>query len=174
VAEVVEVVKGAETAEQREARVRISEEDFDVAAMQRELTEGSESTGAVVSFVGLVRDGGENSGVQALEVEHYPGMTEASIEAILDQAEQRWCLDRTRVIHRVGHLSANEQIVYVGVSSQHRGEAFYACEFVMDFLKTRAPLWKKEHYADTEHWVEARDRDGAAAERWFSTPDDDV
>ena len=120
--------------------------------------------GAVATFVGLVR--GAADGVQEMTLEHYPGMTEKALAEIADEACQRWHLMAVSVVHRVGALLPGEQIVYVGVAAAHRGEAFAACEFVMDYLKTRAPFWKKEQTAQGGHWVDARDTDDEAAARW--------
>nr|WP_233410451.1 molybdenum cofactor biosynthesis protein MoaE [Rugamonas sp. CCM 8940] len=122
--------------------------------------------GAVVSFVGTVRDLNEGAEVAQMELEHYPGMTEQSIGAIIEQAKQRWPIYGALVIHRVGPLQPLEQIVLVAVTSAHRGEAFAACEFIIDFLKTEAPFWKKEHTPDGARWVDARVSDEAALEKW--------
>lgn len=148
------------------ADVSVQEQDFDVSSLQRELLGSEYQAGAVASFTGLVRVSNEQREVGVLELEHYPGMTERSIQKIVDQARQRWQLLGARVVHRVGRLSPGEQIVYVGVSCAHRGDAFQACEFIMDYLKTRAPFWKKETTARGEHWVESRESDSAAAQRW--------
>ncbi len=150
------------------AQVSIQTEDFDVALLQRELAGSDAGIGAVASFVGLVRSGNEGRAVDSMELEHYPGMTERSIQAIIDEALQRWELLAVKVIHRVGALRPGDQIVYVGVCSSHRGAAFEACEFIMDYLKTRAPFWKKERGPDGEHWVDARESDSGAAQRWNS------
>jgi molybdopterin synthase catalytic subunit len=120
----------------------------------------------VVSFVGTVRDINQGTGVSSLTLEHYPGMTDKSLQEIVAQAKSRWQLDEVLVIHRVGPLLPLEQIVLVAVSSAHRGEAFEACEFVMDWLKTRAPFWKKEATPQGDRWVDARESDDAAAARW--------
>jgi molybdopterin synthase catalytic subunit len=146
--------------------VRVQEQDFDVASLQQELLGEDCQAGAVASFTGLVRRDNELREVGVLELEHYPAMTEKSIQKIVDEAKQRWHVQRARVVHRVGRLRPGEQIVYVGVSSSHRGDAFQACEFIMDYLKTRAPFWKKETGADGTHWVESRDSDHVAARRW--------
>ncbi len=151
--------------------VSIQTEDFDAGELQRELMAGSTVSGACATFIGCVR-GGENAAscaddaVLTMELEHYPGMTERSIQAIIDEARLRWELHAVRVIHRVGKLLPGEQIVYVGVASSHRGEAFQACEFIMDYLKTRAPFWKKESTPAGARWVDARDSDDQAAARW--------
>lgn len=144
--------------------VKVQEEDFDVGALTRELSAGRTDIGAVATFVGLVR--GASDGVEEMTLEHYPGMTEKSLLEIVEQAEGRWNIMSAIVIHRVGSLQPGEQIVYVGVATGHRGEAFAACEFIMDYLKTRAPFWKKEKTAEGARWVDARDDDDSAAERW--------
>ncbi len=154
------------TAFQPDCAVVITREDFSQDALQAEIFACGGSAGALATFVGLVRGAGPNGVIEAIEVESYPGMTESSIAAIFEEAAQRWSLLAVRVVHRVGRLEAGEQIVYVGVSSLHRREAFAACEFIMDYLKTRAPLWKKELGTGGAWWVEARDTDTEAAERW--------
>ncbi|HEX5125130.1 MAG TPA: molybdopterin synthase catalytic subunit MoaE [Rhodocyclaceae bacterium] len=141
--------------------VSIQTADFDVGAETAGLT-GLDGVGAVASFVGVVR----GTDVLAMTLEHYPGMTERALAEILQQAQQRWSLVAARVIHRVGRLLPGEHIVFVGVASSHRREAFEACEFIMDFLKTRAPFWKKEETSQGARWVEARQSDDAAAARW--------
>jgi len=148
------------------ARVRIQTADFDLNAEQLALRLGDGQIGALVSFVGTVRDAAADQALSRMELEHYPGMTEAAIEAMIVAAEQRFELRGVRVIHRVGSLAAGEQIVLVLVASRHRGQAFQACEFLMDYLKTQAPFWKKEHRADGAHWVDARESDDAALARW--------
>jgi molybdopterin synthase catalytic subunit len=145
--------------------VRVAPEDFDTAALQRELLCGQFSEGGVATFTGYVRGGGE-AGVHTLELEHYPAMTEKSILVILGDAARRWPISAASVVHRVGRLSAGDQIVWVGVAAAHRGEAFHACEYIMDYLKTRAPFWKKELGADGEVWVEARAEDEDKAAGW--------
>lgn len=148
-------------------RVRIQTEDFDLSQEAAALRAGDGRTGAVVSFLGTVRDvGGEGPAIEAMELEHYPGMTEASIEAMIEAALQRFDIHEARVIHRVGRLAALDQIVLVLVSARHRGQAFQACEFLMDYLKTQAPFWKKEYTAEGGHWVDAREADDAALARW--------
>ncbi len=146
--------------------IAVREADFDVGAETAALTAGDLSAGAVASFVGLVRDRNDGSGVAAMTLEHYPGMTEKALAAIVDEARGRWEIKAVRVIHRVGPLLPGDRIVYVGVSSAHRGEAFAACEFIMDYLKTRAPFWKKEDTPDGGRWVDARESDDSAAGRW--------
>lgn len=153
-------------------RVSVQEADFDVGAETEALTAGRPDVGAVASFVGYVRAdklAGENvaeQAVSAMTLEHYPGMTEKSLEAIVAEAESRWSLLGVRVIHRFGRLVAGDRIVFVGVASSHRGDAFAACEFIMDYLKTRAPFWKKEDTPEGARWVEGRDSDQDAAARW--------
>lgn len=146
--------------------VCIQTADFDVGAELAELRARSESIGAIASFVGLVSDMNDNADISALTLEHYPGMTEKAIGAIVAAAKQRWPLFAVRVIHRIGELQSGDQIVFVGVASRHRGAAFSACEFIMDFLKTQAPFWKKERTEAGERWVDARAADTAALERW--------
>ncbi|MGK0500678.1 MAG: molybdopterin synthase catalytic subunit [Oceanicoccus sp.] len=146
--------------------VSVQAQDFDVSHELQQLRQQSLEIGALASFVGVVRDINDNQQVATLELEHYPGMTEASISEIAQQAADRWPLIAARVIHRVGKLSPADQIVFVAVSSRHRGDAFAACEFIMDFLKTRAPFWKKELTPMGERWVDARSSDQQAAERW--------
>ncbi|MBT0960645.1 molybdopterin synthase catalytic subunit MoaE [Denitromonas iodatirespirans] len=145
--------------------VRVQEDDFDVGAETRALSAGRTDVGAVATFVGLVR--GASDGVHSMTLEHYPGMTEQSLADIVAEAKTRWALLAVRVIHRVGPLVPGDQIVFVGVAGQHRGEAFAACEFIMDFLKTRAPFWKKEETPEGARWVDARDTDDDAAARWL-------
>lgn len=146
--------------------VSVQEADFDLSAEVRALTVGEFSTGAVASFVGLVRDNNDGTGVADMTLEHYPGMTEKALGEIVAKAGARWQLLGVRVIHRVGHLKPGEQIVLVVVSSPHRGEAFAACEFIMDYLKTQAPFWKKESTDAGSRWVDARDSDESALDKW--------
>ena len=146
--------------------VRIQDADFDVGAELTVLRAGDARVGALASFVGLVRDVNHGIGVSEMTLEHYPGMTEKALTAIVDEAKMRWDIYGALVIHRVGPLKPCDQIVLVAVTSAHRGEAFAACEFIMDYLKTRAPFWKREATADGARWVDARDSDDAAAERW--------
>lgn len=148
------------------ARVRVQAEDFDVGRELASLTQGRTDVGGLASFVGLVRASNDGSSVDGMTLEHYPGMTEKALEDICAQAHSRWELIDSLVIHRVGHLSPGDRIVLVGVASAHRGEAFEACEFIMDYLKTRAPFWKKEDTAAGERWVGARASDDVAAGRW--------
>ena len=147
-------------------RVSIQTADFDLSAEVAALRAGDAGVGAVVAFVGTVRDRSDGQGVTGLELEHYPGMTEAAIEAMIDAAHQRFELRAARVVHRVGPLAPADQIVLVAVSSSHRGQAFQACEFLMDYLKTQAPFWKKEQGLAGARWVDARVADDAALARW--------
>ena len=146
--------------------VRVQTEDFDIAREIEGLRGGDARVGAVASFIGLVRDVNEATAVRTLTLEHYPAMTQKAIVQIVDEAKSRWKIHDALVIHRVGELKPGDQIVLVAVSGAHRGDAFAACEFIMDYLKTRAPFWKKEHTPTGEHWVEARDSDDEAAARW--------
>ncbi|CAL94181.1 molybdopterin synthase catalytic subunit MoaE [Azoarcus olearius] len=146
--------------------ISVQEEDFDVGAEIDALTAGRVDVGAVASFVGLVRDANEGSGVSAMTLEHYPGMTEQALADIVAEAEARWRLNAVRVIHRYGRLVPGNRIVFVAVAGAHRGEAFAACEFIMDYLKTRAPFWKREETPQGARWVDAREGDAAAAARW--------
>ena len=146
--------------------VRIQAEDFDASAEMAAMRKGNPAIGAIASFVGVVRDVNEGDAVSEMTLEHYPGMTEKSIEEIVAQARGRWSVIDAVVVHRVGLLKPTDQIVLVIVASAHRGDAFAACEFIMDYLKTRAPFWKKENTAEGARWVDARATDDAAAERW--------
>jgi len=152
--------------------VSVQEADFDPGAEIAALSAGREDVGAVASFVGLVRadkasvDAVTDAAVQAMTLEHYPGMTEKALEAIVEEARGRWDVFGVRVIHRVGRLRPGDRIVLVAVASAHRHEAFAACEFIMDYLKTQAPFWKKEETAAGGRWVDARVSDDQAAERW--------
>ena len=148
------------------ARVSIQAEDFDVAAEIAALRGNDPGVGAVCSFIGTVRDRSDGSSVSAMELEHYPGMTEKAIEQMIDEAFRRFDIRAAKVIHRVGPLQVKDQIVLVVVSSAHRGQSFQACEFLMDYLKTQAPFWKKESTPEGERWVDARVADDAALERW--------
>ena len=149
-------------------RVTIQTQDFDVAAELALLRAQDGRVGAVCSFVGTVRDrtAGEPGSISSMELEHYPGMTEKAIEAMIDAAHARFDILGARVIHRVGRLAPLDQIVMVAVTSAHRGESFQACEFLMDYLKTQAPFWKKEATPDGAHWVDARISDDAALAKW--------
>jgi molybdopterin synthase catalytic subunit len=147
-------------------QIRIQADPFDPAAEQDELRRGQAQIGALVAFVGLMRDINEGSAVEAMTLEHYPGMTERALETIAADARRRWQVDGIRIVHRVGRLTPEEPIVLVAVTSRHRGDAFRACELIIDFLKTDAPFWKKEHTADGARWVQARDADSEATQRW--------
>lgn len=142
--------------------ISVQEADFDTGAEIEALTAGTDNAGAVASFVGLVRGGD----IQVMTLEHYPGMTEKALTDIVEQAHRRWQLLGVRVIHRVGRLLPGERIVFVAVSSSHRHDAFAACQFIMDYLKTQAPFWKREETAAGGRWVDARESDDAAIERW--------
>jgi molybdopterin synthase catalytic subunit len=147
-------------------RVTIQAGDFDVAAEIAALRRDDPGVGAVCSFIGTVRDRNDGSAVSAMELEHYPGMTEKAIEQMIDEAFRRFDIRGARVIHRVGPLQVTDQIVLVVVTSSHRGESFQACEFLMDYLKTQAPFWKKESTPEGERWVDARVADDKALARW--------
>ncbi|EON91132.1 molybdenum cofactor biosynthesis protein E [Marinobacter lipolyticus SM19] len=146
--------------------VSVQQEDFDVATEYRALRGSDAGTGAIATFTGLVRDSGDLQGVTGLFLEHYPGMTERVIEDLIEQAAERWDVRKARVLHRVGELALCDQIVFVGVCSAHRGDAFAACAFIMDALKTSAPFWKKEITESGEHWVEQKDADLARSQGW--------
>ena len=150
--------------------VRVQTEDFDAGLEMKRLRQANAAIGAMASFVGTVRDVNDGSGVSTLTLEHYPGMTEQALEDIAAQARGRWRIIDTVIIHRVGEMHPTDQIVLVVVSSAHRGDAFAACEFIMDFLKTSAPFWKKELTPEGARWVEARVSDDEAAARWDSAP----
>ncbi len=147
-------------------RVRIQAADFDVSAELAALRADDVGVGAVASFTGTVRGHNDGTGVLAMELEHYPGMTEAAIETMIDAALQRFDILGARVVHRIGPLRPGDQIMMVAVTSAHRGAAFQACEFLMDYLKTQAPFWKKEHAPDGARWVDARVADDDALARW--------
>jgi len=146
--------------------VRVQHEDFDVGAEIAAMRSNNPRIGAVASFIGIVRDSNEGAAVGSITLEHYPGMTEKSLRAICEQAKARWTLDDVLIVHRVGTLAPADQIVLVVTTSSHRGEAFSACQFVMDYLKTEAPFWKKETTEDGMRWVDARDSDAQAREKW--------
>jgi molybdopterin synthase catalytic subunit len=146
--------------------VRVQTEDFDAGAEITRMRAGNPKVGAIASFVGVVRDLSDGDTISEMTLEHYPGMTEKALEKIVEEARARWELYDALVVHRVGKLKPTDQIVLVVVTSAHRGEAFHACEFLMDYLKTRAPFWKKERTAEGSRWVEARETDDAAARRW--------
>lgn len=149
--------------------IRIQSEDFDVGRELAGLRAANPKVGGIACFVGLVRDVNDAQAVREMTLEHYPGMTERALADIVEQARARWELLDSCIVHRVGRLAPTDQIVLVAVASGHRHDAFAACEFIMDFLKTRAPFWKKECTARGERWVEARASDDAAAARWQTT-----
>ncbi len=146
--------------------VLVCESDFDVGTEYAQLCSDLPGAGALVSFVGRVRDLNESTSVASLELQHYPGMTEKLIQQIIDQAKKSWDIDRVRVIHRVGTLCPTDQIVFVGVASAHRKEAFAAAEFIMDYLKTKATFWKRESDGHKAEWLDMKDSDIAASQRW--------
>ena len=146
--------------------VRVQSGDFDVGAEMAAMRHGNAKIGAIASFVGVVRDLSDGANVAEMTLEHYPGMTEKALEKIVGEARARWDIYDALVVHRVGTLKPTDQIVLVVVASAHRGEAFQACEFLVDYLKTRAPFWKKENTPQGGRWVDARGADDAAAERW--------
>ena len=148
------------------ARVSIQTEDFDVAVETAALRKADARVGAVCTFLGTVRDRNDGDAVASMELEHYPGMTEKSIEAMIDEAHQRFDILGACVVHRVGLLQPLDQIMMVAVVSAHRGQSFQACEFLMDYLKTQAPFWKKEQTPEGARWVDARVADDAALARW--------
>ena len=147
-------------------RVSIQTRDFDLTRELDELRKGDKRVGAACSFIGTVRDRNDGLSVSSMELEHYPGMTEKAIEAMIDDAVKRFDIFAARVVHRVGLLQPLDQIVLVAVSSAHRGESFKACEFLMDYLKTQAPFWKKEQTPDGPRWVDARVTDDSALAKW--------
>jgi molybdopterin synthase catalytic subunit len=146
--------------------VSVQRDDFDPGVESAALSQRRCDVGGVATFVGLVRAANEGCGVFAMTLEHYPGMTERALEDIAEEARSRWHLLGVRVIHRYGRLEPGERIVFVGVAAAHRGEAFAACEFIMDYLKTRAPFWKREETPEGARWVDARESDDSAAARW--------
>jgi molybdopterin synthase catalytic subunit len=152
-------------------RISVQTEDFDLSSEVAKLRAHMPAVGAVVSFVGVVRDLNDGASVQAMELEHYPGMTEKALHEIVAQASRRWSLMDAVVIHRVGLLKPLDQIVLVAVATAHRGEAFAACEFIMDYLKTQAAFWKKEQTPEGERWVDAREADDQALAKWGLTSD---
>jgi len=151
--------------------IKVQEEDFDVGAELKALTNSNHGIGAVCSFTGLVRDLAAGEKIGAMTLEHYPGMTEKELEAIEEEAKKRWPLEATLIIHRYGCLEPGDQIVLCAAASAHRGASFEACEFMMDFLKTKAPFWKLEDTPKGGQWVDARDSDNSAADRWIETGD---
>ena len=156
----------AENASNSQHSIAVQQADFDVAHEYAELRNDNRSDGAVVFFTGLVREMNQGSHVSGLTLEHYPGMTEKALQQIVADACSRWPVNRVRLIHRVGTLAISDQIVFVGVSSSHREAAFDACYYIMDYLKNRAPFWKKEVTSDGERWVEALDKDKQALDKW--------
>jgi molybdopterin synthase catalytic subunit len=149
--------------------IRIQTQDFDLSTEVAQLRANNPGIGAVATFIGTVRDMNDGAGVAELELEHYPGMTEKALEDIVAQAKARWNIIDALVIHRVGPMKPQEQIVLVAVTSAHRGESFAACEFIMDYLKTQAPFWKKEQTPEGARWVDARSSDDKAMEKWGIT-----
>ena len=146
--------------------IRIQTQDFDLGAEYQLLRQLDAAVGAVVTFTGLVRDLEKNAAIKSLTLQHYPGMTESLLQEIVDQAAARWDLIGLTVVHRVGELLPSDQIVFVGVASQHRADAFEAAQFVMDYLKTKATFWKKVDQGDQQHWVESKVSDQTASQRW--------
>lgn len=146
--------------------VRVQNEDFDIAREIAALRSQSHAIGAIASFIGLMRDFNDGADVLAMSLEHYPGMTERALERIIDDAKRRWPVNDIVIVHRIGIFKPGDQIVLVIVSAAHRGSAFSACEFIMDYLKTQAPFWKKEITPDGERWVESRASDLHASSRW--------
>jgi molybdopterin synthase catalytic subunit len=153
----------------RANRVRVQTDDFDLGVEIAALRAGDAGVGGVASFVGTVRNRNDGQGVGSMELEHYPGMTEHAIEAMIDEAMQRFDIRGARVVHRVGRLQPQDQIMMVAITAAHRGAAFQACEFLMDYLKTQAPFWKKEFTPAGARWVDARSSDDAAVARWGIT-----
>ncbi len=150
--------------------VRVQTEDFDLSTEILNLRQGNSGIGAVASFIGLVRDLNHSTTVTEMTLEHYPGMTEKALAEIVEEAKRRWEIIDALVIHRIGPLKPTDQIVLVATSSAHRGDAFAACEFIMDYLKTRAPFWKKEQTESGAHWVDARESDETSVQRWATPP----
>ncbi len=146
--------------------ISIQQHDFDHAEEYQSLRDNADSDGAIVTFTGLVRDFNNDDSVSAICIEHYPGMTEKSLIQICSDARKRWDLGQLRIIHRIGFIPADEQIVFVGVTSKHRKAAFEACAFIMDYLKTNAPLWKQECTSSGARWVDSKTSDVDAAQRW--------
>lgn len=152
--------------------IRVQQEDFDVGRELEALTEGNHAIGGLCSFVGLVRDMAGDEQIGAMTLEHYPGMTERELQRIETEAHARWPLEATLIVHRYGRLEPGDRIVLVAASSAHREAAFEACHFLIDFLKTRAPFWKKEDTPDGGQWVDARDSDDHATRRWLRDGDE--
>lgn len=151
---------------QSNSAITIASEPLDLSQLLDNIHRNQGESGAVVTFTGSVRVSEEESGLTGMTLEHYPGMTEKQLEKILQEAHQRWQLNRIQVVHRVGYLTPGEPIVFVGTTSRHRAEAFEAAQFVMDYLKQKATFWKKEHYSEKQVWVEAKQSDVDAASRW--------
>lgn len=155
--------------------IRVQSEDFDIAQLYSALRNEADNAGGIACFTGLVREfyepeqKGSAAAVKSLFLEHYPGMTEKALASIVAEAQQRWDVLASQVVHRVGELHAGDQIVFVGVASTHRGDAFAAAQFIMDYLKTRAPFWKKQLAGDTSEWIESRASDEQARARWEKT-----
>ncbi|MBV6407523.1 MAG: Molybdopterin synthase catalytic subunit [Rhodocyclaceae bacterium] len=147
-------------------KIKVQTEDFDLGAECAAIARGRTDIGALASFVGLVRDTNDGAGISRMTLEHYPGMTEKSLAEIVEQARGRWDVMDATVIHRIGELAPGDNIVLVAVASAHRGDALEACGFIMDYLKTRAPFWKKEETPEGGRWVDARESDDVAAEKW--------
>lgn len=148
--------------------IRVQQEDFDLSTEINALRAANAGIGAIATFTGTVRDMNEGSSVAEMELEHYPGMTEKALEDIVIRAKERWNIIDSLVIHRIGALRPRDQIVLVAVTSAHRGEAFAACEFIMDYLKSEAPFWKKEQTPEGARWVDARSSDDAALNKWLT------
>lgn len=146
--------------------IKIQTEDFDVGTVVKELRQQSNNIGAIVTFTGLVREFGSDEHINAMTLEHYPGMTEKTLKTIVNDAKTRWNLLGAQVLHRVGTLYAGDNIVLVATASEHRKDAFEAAQYIMDFLKSEAPFWKKEHTDKGDHWVEAKKSDRDAKENW--------
>lgn len=147
--------------------IAVQQDDFDVAGLYAKMVDANNTNGAIVTFVGLVRDFAEDDDVFGLYLEHYPGMTERVLNEISDEAKQRWALGEVIIIHRIGDLAAGDQIVFVGVASPHRKDAFEASQFIMDILKTKAPFWKKEKLRSENRWVSAKPSDEHQGKRWI-------
>ncbi len=149
-----------------QVEIRVQQEPLDALGEIAWVYDGNPAVGGVVNFIGLMRDVNQGDAVSTMTLEHYPGMTEKALAKIVDEAGERWTLDAVRVVHRVGEMRPQDPIVLVAVASAHRGEAFRACEFIIDYLKTRAPFWKQEQTAEGARWVDARASDDAAAAAW--------
>ncbi|GAA0859268.1 molybdopterin synthase catalytic subunit MoaE [Aliiglaciecola litoralis] len=147
--------------------ISIQKQDFDHCSEYNQLRDNADSDGAIVTFTGLVRDFNQDGSVSIIDIEHYPGMTEKSLMSICSEARNRWQLGQVKVIHRIGPIAATEQIVFVGVSAKHRKDAFNACEFIIDYLKTSAPFWKQEGTPTGMKWVKSNTSDTEAMTRWF-------